>query len=209
MEDLHSLNQRLFKLPDRVTAKRFVFKLLYGGTAYGYSVDPNYAHISTSLKFWEKRINEFYDKYRRIHEWHEELVSTVVNEGCLQMPTGRQWLFPQRDVIDRLWFWRPKILNYPVQGTGADLVCIGRVAAWKRLRKAGLTQALWQSTVHDSLDLDVDNSLELVYNTIKVIDKAIRDIPINFERLFNVKFDLPVKAEISYGPNLKDLQAYE
>lgn len=206
LEDMHSRNQRLFKLPDRTAAKRFVFKLLYGGTAFGYAVDPSYFHISRSKKFWEKRIDEFYKKYSRIAEWHEELVREVVNTGRLVLPTGREFAYPRKDVIDRLWFWRPKILNYPVQGTGADLVCIGRVAAWKRLRKAGLA-VKWQSTVHDSID--IDTPLEMVYNVCRTVDNAIRDIPVNFERLFGVKFNLPVIAEIEYGPNLKDTTKYD
>jgi len=119
------------------------------------------------------------------------------------MPTGRVYSFPREDVANRLWFWRPKILNYPVQGLGADLVAIGRVTAWKRLHKQNLP-VFWQSTVHDSIDLDVDNDLETCYNICTIVKKAIQDVPLNFERLFNVPFDLPLNSEISIGPNLKD-----
>ena len=97
------------------------------------------------------------------------------------------------------------------QGTGADLVCIGRVTAWKRLRQSSLP-VIWQSTVHDSLDLDVphlDIGGEPCYNIVcKVVDKAIRDIPTNFYRLFGVKFNVPISAEIKFGPSLGELQDY-
>ena len=122
------------------------------------------------------------------------------------MPTGRRFDFDRSEVINREWFWRPKILNYPVQGTGADLVSIGRVTMWKRLKKAGLP-VLFTSTVHDSVDLDTPK--EVCYNSVcQIVKESIEDIPINFERLFNTKFDLPVTCEISYGPNLKDQTAY-
>ena len=122
------------------------------------------------------------------------------------MPTGRIFSFDRSEVARRTFFWRPKILNYPVQGTGADLVSIGRVSMWKRLRKAGLP-ALFQSTVHDSVDLDIPS--DVCYNSCcKIVKASIEDIPINFYRMFGIKFDLPVSVEIGYGPNLKELTPY-
>jgi DNA polymerase I len=204
--DLHATNMRVFKIKERRDAKIFVFKLLYGGTAWGFARQPDFAHISTSVKFWEKLIDEFYKKYQGVAKWHDQLVKEVINTGKLVMPTGREFHYPTRDVIDRVWFWRPKILNYPVQGTGADLVCIGRVTAWKRLRQKSYP-VYWQSTVHDSIDVDVP--VELVYNVCDVIDRAFKDVPQNFERLFGHKFHLPISAEIEFGKNLEETTKYE
>ena len=210
--DIHELNKVRFKLPERRIAKIFVFRLLYGGQAYSYAHDSDFNHISKREDYWQKIIEDFYNKYRGVAKWHDSLIRTVVNTGQLVMPTGRRFTFDKSDVIRREWFWSTKIKNYPVQSLGADLVAIGRVAMWKRLRKAGLN-VLFQSTVHDSVDIDVDltsvdKPLETCYNICSVVDNAIKDIPINFERIFNLKFDLPVLAEIGYGPNLKDLTPY-
>jgi DNA polymerase I-like protein with 3'-5' exonuclease and polymerase domains len=118
-------------------------------------------------------------------------------------PTGRAYTFPRADVAHREWFWRPKILNYPVQGLGADLVAIGRVTMWKRLRRDQIP-VLFQSTVHDSIDIDC----EACYNSrvVEIVKQSIIDIPTNFYRLFGVEFDLPLNSEVSVGPNLKDQQ---
>jgi len=202
--DIHALNQARFNLPERVIAKTFVFRLIYGGQAYSYAHDPAFTHVSSSQKYWQRVIDDFYTKYKTIAKWHQELVRTVLRDGQLVMPTGRVYSFPQADVANREWFWRPKILNYPVQGTGADLVAIGRVTAWKRLRKLGIP-VLWQATVHDSIDIDVDNDLEVCYNIYKTVEKSIQDVPENFERLFNVKFDLPINSEITMGPSLEEM----
>lgn len=121
------------------------------------------------------------------------------------MPTGREFHFPRREVVDRLSYWRPKILNYPVQGTGADLVCIGRVTAWKRLRAADVP-VTWQSTVHDSLDIDVKECYTI--KVCEIVNKSIMDIPTNFYRLFGHEFNLPVNAEVYYGHSLGDLTLY-
>lgn len=207
--DLHADNQKRFQLPDRRIAKIFVFKLIYGGTDYGYSIDPMFNHLSTSVKFWTELIEEFYKKYKGIRTWHDSLVREVVNTGRLVMPTGREYHFPVRDVVHRMWYWKPKILNYPVQGTGADLVCIGRVTAWKRLRQNN-QPVIWQSTVHDSVDVDtLDKDPKVWYNVCSIVNQSINDVPTNFYRLFGKTFDLPINAEIGFGPNLQDLTPYD
>lgn len=205
--DFHALNQARFKLPSRTLAKIFVFKLLYGATAYGYSIDPDFNWISKSEKFWQEIIDEFYNKYKGIHKWHNRIINTVMETGQLVMPTGRIYEFKRYPNYKGEMMWPlTQIKNYPVQGLGADLVAIGRVALWKRIKKSGLTPVLFQSTVHDSIDLDTKS--ELCYNICKLVKSSIEDIPINFERLFKTKFNLPITVEIGYGPNLGELTPY-
>ena len=113
------------------------------------------------------------------------------------------------DVGARTWFWRPKILNYPVQGTGADLVAIGRVTMWKRLNKVRNSQypLLFVSTVHDSIDIDVHPWYN-IGTVCGIINSSIEDISTNFERLFKVPFNLPVTCEIGYGRSLAELTVW-
>lgn len=204
--DIHANNKSRFNLPERTIAKIFVFRLIYGGQAYSYAHDSDFTSVSSSQAYWQTIIDEFYKKYKVMSQWHEGLVRQVVSTGQLIMPTGRIYDYPRADVAKRLWFWRPKILNYPVQGTGADLVAIGRVTVWKRLRKAGIPH-LFVSTVHDSLDIDVETCY--TSSVCKIIKESIEDIPKNFERLFGVKFDLPISCEIGYGPSLGNLTNYK
>lgn len=204
--DIHENNKQRFKLPERRIAKIFVFRLIYGGQAYSYAHDSDFNHISKSQDYWQEVVDEFYAKYRGIADWHDDLVKSVLSDGRLVMPTGRTFVWDRADVAKRLWFHRPKILNYPVQGTGADLVAIGRVSLWKRLRKQGIP-VIWQSTVHDSIDIDVESCY--TSSVCKLIMESIQDIPTNFERLLGVKFDLPVGCEIGYGPNLANLTPFK
>ena len=208
--DIHQNNKERFKLPERRIAKIFVFRLIYGGQAYSYAHDTDFNYISKSIDHWQQIIDDFYKKYPQIAKWHENLVSKVLDTGQLVIPTRRVYSFPRDEVAANLWFWRPKILNYPVQGLGADLVAIGRVSLWRRLQKSGLrNKVLFISTVHDSIDLDVlDTSMDLVYNVCRIAKESIMDIPRNFERLFKVPFDLPVGSEIGYGPSLGELKIY-
>src|SRR3990167_2659380 len=120
--DIHELNKSRFNLPERRIAKIFVFRLIYGGQAYSYAHDADFNFISKSQDYWTTIIDEFYAKYKGMAQWHEQLVKQVLDTGELCMPTGRKYVFDRADVAKRMWFNRPKILNYPVQGTGADLV---------------------------------------------------------------------------------------
>jgi DNA polymerase I-like protein with 3'-5' exonuclease and polymerase domains len=43
--DQHADNQERFGLPSRLIAKTFVFRLIYGGSAFSYANDPNFKDI--------------------------------------------------------------------------------------------------------------------------------------------------------------------
>ena len=58
--DMHSENQKRFKLPSRLIAKTFVFRLIYGGSAYSYAHDPDFRDIGNE-SFWQDVIDAFYN----------------------------------------------------------------------------------------------------------------------------------------------------
>jgi len=66
--DQHSDNQKRFGLPSRLIAKTFVFRLIYGGSAYSYANDPNFKDIGNE-RFWQGVIDQFYDKYKGLRDW--------------------------------------------------------------------------------------------------------------------------------------------
>ena len=203
--DQHSDNQKRFKLPTRLVAKTFVFRLIYGGSAWSYSNDPAFASVKGSEKFWQNVIDQFYDKYKGLHNWHIKLVQEVTQSGRLIMPTGRIYTYTKNHKGE----WpRTTILNYPVQGLGADLMMIGRISFYRRLKASNLT-GLLVSSIHDSLVVDcLDKDNKTCYNICKILKESIEDIPKNFERLFKVKFNLPMRSEISFGPNKKDMEIW-
>jgi DNA polymerase I-like protein with 3'-5' exonuclease and polymerase domains len=205
--DLHGVNQARFKLPTRLVSKRFTFKLIYGATAWGYANDADFVAVSRSKDYWQKVIDEFYDKYTGIRHWHADLLSKAVATGTYISPTGRQYSYLPHDVVAREWFWRPKILNYPVQGLGADLVMLGRIIFWNRLKKSGFSPALITTSVHD--EISVDTTSELCYNVGSLLKESIEAIPSNFTRLFGTEFTLPLSAEIKAGPTLAHMEKIE
>ena len=191
--DLHELNRARLKLPTRLVAKTFVFRLIYGGSAYAYANDPEFTFVSSSDKYWQSLIDEFYSKYKGLKLWHDSLVREVVRTTKIVMPTGRQYLY-ERD--SRGEWPRTTILNYPVQGLGADMMAIARVSLFKRIKRQAVL-CKFISTVHDSIIIDSpDSNVERI---VEIIKDVWKDIPKNYQHLFGVPFDLQCKVEIKVG----------
>jgi len=203
-EDQHASNQMTFELPDRIIAKKFVFRLMYGGSAYSYANDADFTHVSTSVKYWEGIIDAFYTKYNGFADWHEGLLRTVARDRRLVMPTGRVYEFEySRDFKGELVLPQTIINNYPVQGFGADMMAVARVSFGRRFRKLGLKGKVIV-TVHDSIVCDVPE--DEVQRVVDLFYEVFDDLPKNFEKAFGVKFDLPMRVEVGVGKNMKELK---
>ena len=152
--DQHADNQTRFGLPSRLIAKTFVFRLIYGGSAYSYANDNNFKDIGNEV-YWQKIIDEFYKKYTGLKQWHDDIFFKAKREGKLVMPTGRTYIYPPEiNSMGNVKYPRTRILNYPVQGLGADLMAIARVSLRNRLAKIEGVDLI--NTVHDSIMLDYD-----------------------------------------------------
>lgn len=206
--DVHSVNQERFRLPERVIAKIFVFRLIYGGTEFSYANDPDFMGVSKSQKFWKEVIEKFYNKYRGIARQHADWVREATTTGNIVMPTGRRYVFtPYTNSRGENTWPRTKILNYPVQGLAADLMSIARVSLKRRLDALEpriRNDIKLVSTVHDSIVTDVP-SAEFLPPVKKIIHGVFEDIPSNFRAVFGYSFNLPLRAGITYGSNLRDL----
>lgn len=196
--DQHSDNQQRFGLPSRLIAKTFVFRLIYGGSAYSYANDPNFKDIGNET-FWQNVIEEFYKKYAGLKQWHDKIMEDAKRNRKLIMPTGRVYYYEPDIRHGRAEWPRTKILNYPVQGLGADLMAIARVSLRNRLlNKEGVKIV---NTVHDSIILDFNPKLWDNNSIVNLVDKCFNDIPENFKKLFGKEFNLPMRVECQIGPD--------
>ena len=80
--DLHTDNQKKFELPSRLIAKIFLFRIIFGGTAFSFYKDPDFAEAKCSLDKWEEVIEKFYRKYKGIHQWHQRLVKEATTTNA-------------------------------------------------------------------------------------------------------------------------------
>ena len=205
--DQHTDNQNRFNLPSRLIAKTFVFRLIYGGSAYSYANDPNFAECKMNEKQWQKVIDEFYSKYKGLAAWHTKIVQDVTLTGKLILPTGREYEYqPTVKRGENVWP-RTTILNYPVQGLGSDLMAIARVALYTRLKALQLPEVKLVNTVHDSIIIDTpDEHTEVIAEMLLSVFEAV---PRNFQRLFGVEFNIPMEADVKVGKDWGNLVKYE
>ena len=202
--DQHTDNQNRFGLPSRLIAKTFVFRLIYGGSAYSYANDNNFTDVSTSESFWQNVIDEFYTKYKGLGQWHKEIVATAMKDRKITMPTGRVYNYEPEVKYGKVKWPRTKILNYPVQGLGADLMAIARVSLSNRLKDMKDVKLI--NTVHDSIIVDFDSKVWDNISIVKIVDKCFTDIPLNFKKLFGVKFNLPMRVECQVGSDWGNME---
>jgi len=189
--DQHSDNQTRFGLPSRLIAKTFVFRLIYGGSAFSYANDPNFKDIGNE-DFWQFVIDQFYSKYTGLKKWHDSIYAEAIKNRKLVMPTGRVYNYEPEIKFGRAKHPRTKILNYPVQGLGADLMAIARVSLFNRLKHN--SNVKFVNTVHDSIILDFDHNKQDSQELVNLVDKCFNDVPMNFKKLFGVDFNLPMRV---------------
>ena len=58
-EDAHSANEVAFGLPSRLIAKRYLFRTIFRGSGYAFSMDPDFSPVSDSPDFWDGRFDYF------------------------------------------------------------------------------------------------------------------------------------------------------
>jgi DNA polymerase I len=204
--DIHDANRVSFGLgdgkPGRLIAKIFKFRLIYGGSAYSYAHDADFMGVSSSEKFWQRVIDDYYNKYNGIKKWHVNLIESAMRDGQLEIPSGR--VFPIVPNYQKREPWPHTIIkNYPVQGFGADLVMLARLQARRLLRESGV-EALLISTIHDSIVADTPfDNVEVVG---RILRQAVEDVPKLCEQVFGYAFSLPLTAEVQFGPNKKEMK---
>lgn len=183
--DIHSENQKAFGLPERVIAKVLKFRILYGGTEFGFVKDPDFTAVSKSKKYWKEVIDKYYEKYKGIKTWHDKLIEQSYHSGIVS-PFGRKYVYSYK-----YGDCSAAVKNYIVQGFGADIVALIRVMFYERVRN--ITGVTVFNTVHDSIEVDcLAEKNEEVIEAMKNVLTNLRD---EMYTRFSVEFDLDIQVE--------------
>lgn len=160
-------------------------------------------HIGNE-EFWQDVIDKFYAKYAGLQQWHTKIVHDAKRDRKLVMPTGRVYNYEPTIKYGKENWPRTKILNYPVQGLGADLMAIARVSLRNRIKD--LVDVKLVNTVHDSIIIDFDSSKNDPMELVQIVDRCFNDVPLNFKKLFGVEFNLPMRVESEIGPTWGEME---
>lgn len=217
--DFHEENRRAFNLggksfvegeskedatarkAGRLVAKTLKFRTIYGGSAYSFAHDPSMSHVSNKESFWQGILDAYFTKYSGLKEWHKRLVLEAQTNGKIEVFTGR--VFPITPDYTKREPWPLTVIkNYPVQGTGADLVMLARLEARRRLKEAAIEADLI-STIHDSIVADCPTrNIDAVG---RILFDSIEAVPALCKKVFDYDFKLPLTSEVQFGPNKRDM----
>ena len=189
-KDVHTLTaSKLFNVlykevskQQRSIGKTINFGIIYGMSSYGMS-----AGLHIPQEDAEQFIQQFYASYPNIKTYYDNYLKNARIHGFVETMLGRRrYVFedPRRKFIDN--GMRRVLMNYPIQGTAADLMKKGMVDVQEKVLKKYKEVSLLL-TIHDDLVFEIpdNDKLEEIINEIQTILCSV--YPLSVPLLVNVK----------------------
>ena len=186
---------------NRTDAKIFLFRMIYGGVAYGFYMDTTMPDFS--LERWAGIYKDFYVKYGGLQSWHIELITHVMRRGTYHLPTGRWFQYHKCLYKHGEYIYNDRqIKNYPVQGLAGDILKLAAVIIMRGVR-AQRMDVLIRLTVHDSLVFDYMN--KDLDKLITLCNKVTKALPTYIKSYFGFDWNVPIDGDIEIGYNYGEL----
>ncbi len=170
----------------RRQAKTINFGVLYGMGAFSLAKD-----LGISRKEAQQFIDSYFERYPAVLRFMEERKEEAREYQYVTTLLGRRCAIPEinsKNGAVRSYAERNAI-NYPIQGSAADIIKVAMINIDRRLRAEGL-QTRMVLQVHDELVFDVPQAeLELIRQLVKV------------EMENAVPLSVPVVVDIGVGAN--------
>ena len=193
-QDIHARTAaEVFGIPlDEVTpelrrhAKAVNFGIVYGISDFGLA-----RNLHISRKEAGDYISRYFERYPGVRAFMDKVVAEAHETGYVTTMFGRRRELPaiksrnfnQRMLAERM------AMNTPIQGTAADVIKLAMIAAYRKLREAGLKSRILLQ-VHDELVLEVKESeLETVQ---AILHEAMEHV---------VSLSVPLSIDVHWGRN--------
>lgn len=222
-------NGEVYKVwkPRRTGVKEFSFQRAYGAGAAAIAAatglpladvqeliineDKMYPGIGKFNEAVEREVNQTAEPFR-----DPELGYRQFRRGTYQAPTGtiysfRSWDAPEfmrkRGVTDT--FKPPELKNYPMQGTGGEVVqmVLGKLWRWFMKNRNWDGKALLVNTVHDCVWADMMK--EVMHIVIPGMHVIMEAVPHWLKQTFGLDCPVPFPVEAECGPNMIALKHYK
>ena len=210
----------------RTGVKEFSFQRAYGAgadaisEATGLPLDDVKALIAAESEMYPG-VDDFNESVQREVEHSAEPFRDpqrgfrLFRRGFYQAPTGtvysfRSWDAPEfmrkRGITDT--FSPPELKNYPIQGTGGELVQLVLGILVRTFYKRGNfgNLAFLVNTVHDCVWIDCHKSV--VDTVVPLVVKIMEGIPGYLKHFYGIDCPVPFPVEAETGPNMLDLKHY-
>ena len=193
-EDIHTRTAaEVFGLfPEMVTpemrrqAKTINFGIIYGQGAFSLA-----KQLGTARKTAEEFISAYKERHSRAISFLDSCISQAETHGFVTTILGRRLPIPDIGSSNGnvVAFARRNAINYPIQGSAADIIKAAMIRVDARLRVEALKSRLIMQ-VHDELVFEVPEE-ELVRMELLVEEEMSRA----------VEMRVPLKVDISHGSN--------
>lgn len=195
--DIHSKTAALIfsKTPEEVTSQeRRIAKTVNFGVIYGMGPFKLSQDLKISRKEASGFIERYFETYSKVDSFMKGLEETAKEEGYLQTLSGRKRYFPELQGNNRVLYEAAKreAINFPIQGSAADLIKIAMINIAAELKKRKLSSRMVLQ-IHDEL------LIELKEEESKEVTKIIVDEMQNV-----LKLKVPLKVEAGIGVNWLD-----
>jgi DNA polymerase I-like protein with 3'-5' exonuclease and polymerase domains len=177
--------------------------MIYGGTEWGFYLDINMP--SFEIGEWIQIIKDFFAKYGKLKGYHNESVQFVLENGYLELPTGRWFKFHKVGFKDGMPCYKiNQMKNFPVQGiSGGDFLPLMAVIIRRGMRKMQLKSKMFL-TVHDSLVFDYLQSEER--RLAKLCYSVGNNLGTYIKNYFKLDWNVDLECEVEAGPTYGDLK---
>jgi DNA polymerase I len=197
-EDIHTLTaSEVFGVPadtmDKETrnrAKAVNFGIVYGISPFGLA-----AQLGIAQSEARAYIERYFARYRGVKAFIDKTLEDTRREGAVRTMFGR--VRPIPDITSRnpnaRGFAERTAVNTPLQGTAADLIKLAMISLDRKLAERKLkTRMVLQ--VHDELLFEVpaDEKVEVE----ELVHTEMEGV---------VKLNVPLVADLGFGPNWRDL----
>jgi len=169
---------------ERRAAKTVNFGIIYGMGPFKLATD-----LKISLPEAKTFITTYFETYPSIKQFLEKTEEEAKENGFLRTLTGRLRYFPELKAQNRMLYEAGKreAINFPLQGTAADIIKIAMVRIGNRLREMD-SQSKLILQVHDELVLEVpENEVETI---TKMVSKEMEGA---------YELNVPLKVDIGVG----------
>lgn len=196
-DDIHSRTARLVfgaKTKEELKEARRFAKIVNFAIAYAVEPFGLSQRVGISLKEARKVIDDYYDTYKGVRRFMDEVPLKAREQGYVRSLYGR--IRPIPGINDRNGNIRGRAereaINMPIQGTSSDIVKIAMLQVDEALRRENL-QARMVMQVHDELlvEAPADEAERVVVILRREMEKA-------------VVLDVPLEVEIGIGDNWMD-----
>ena len=135
----------------RRNAKAVNFGIVYGISSFGLSQG-----LSISRQEAQEYINMYFATYPQIKSFLDGLVASAKEKGYAESLFGRRRPIPELKSSNFMQrsFGERAAMNSPIQGTAADIMKIGMIRVFRRLKKE-LPSATLILQIHDELLVEV------------------------------------------------------